>query len=151
MFDGREVIERLVRADGVVLGNPVGDDGSGVLEGGESMEPDALFFEGADEALATAVLLGCIRGDVFLFEAVAADGGAVEAGAKDEPVDEAQPGPDRADAEGGLRLDEFLDASFEHRTELGPRHGAAFLEKIVVDGFHEMPSGKSLPSMRWAF
>ncbi len=31
------------------------------------------------------------------------------------------------------------------------RRGAAFLEQIVMDGFHEITSGKSLPSLRWAF
>ena len=39
-----EVFEGLVRADGVVLDDPVSDDGSGVAEIGEAMEPDALFF-----------------------------------------------------------------------------------------------------------
>ena len=60
-------MEGLVRADGVVLVDPVANDGSGVLEGGEAMEPDALFLKGADEAFAEAVLLGRVRRDILLF------------------------------------------------------------------------------------
>jgi len=61
-----EVAKGLMRADGVVLGDPESDDGSGVVEGREAMEPDALFFEGADEAFAEAILFGRIRCDVLL-------------------------------------------------------------------------------------
>ena len=279
-----------MRADGVELGDPVSNDGSGVAQIGEAVKPDALFLNGADEALAEAVLLGRVGRDVFLAQAVSAYGGGVEPGAEDEPVvvterepggravepakageqgalqstlggfgpsrviefpaedfagaavddgyegapavhsamdesdvgspaliggwrngaggchagplarlagferpafeahdaldllaidlvafDEAQPGPDGPDAKGGLRFDEFLNACgehgvddapggpflwliiggaarhTEHGAQLGPRDFAPVLAKIMVDCFHEMPSGKSLPSMRCAF
>ena len=88
-----------MRSDGVVLIDPISNDSPGVLEGGEAMEPDALFLEGADEALAEAVLFGSVGSDILLFETIAAHGAAVEARAKDEAVVVTQSQPGRGAVE----------------------------------------------------
>ena len=48
-----------------------------MLDGLEAVAPGKFFFEGFDEAFAEAVLLRCIRGDVFLFELVVVDDSTV--------------------------------------------------------------------------
>ena len=62
---------------GVVVLGPGSELKPGVLDGGEAVAPAELVLEGLDEALAEAVLLRGVRGDVFLAEAVVADDGAV--------------------------------------------------------------------------
>ena len=74
----------------VVAVDPGAEFESGVLDGLEAVAPAELFLEGLDEALAQAVLLWCVGGDVFLGEAVVANDGAVLARAEDESVVMAQ-------------------------------------------------------------
>ena len=61
----------------VVAVDPGAEFEPGVFYGLEAVAPAELFFEGFDEAFAEAVLLWGIRSDLFLFEAVVADDGAV--------------------------------------------------------------------------
>ena len=55
---------------GVVVVDPSPELESGVFDGGEAVAPAKLFLEGLNEALAEAVLLRSVGGDVFLLEAV---------------------------------------------------------------------------------
>ena len=70
----------------VVFAYPLTDHDSSVVDAFESVKPDALLFERADEAFAHSVLLRSVRSDVFLLKAVLGDGGTVEPGAEDQPV-----------------------------------------------------------------
>jgi hypothetical protein len=72
-----EVSEGLVGSAGVVVSDPSSEFEPGVFDGGEAVSPAELFLEGLDEALAEAVLLWCVGGDVFLFESVVPDDGPV--------------------------------------------------------------------------
>ena len=65
--------EGLVGSAGVVVVDSSSEFESGVFDGGEAVAPAKLFLEGLDEALAEAVLLGRVGGDVFLLEAVVLD------------------------------------------------------------------------------
>ncbi len=61
----------------VVVMDPCSEFDSGVLYGSEAMAVCKFIFEGFDEALAESVLLRCVGGDIFLFDAVVVDDGAV--------------------------------------------------------------------------
>ena len=61
----------------VVVMDPGSEFESGVLDGFESMAVGKFFFEGFDKALAKSVLLRGVGGDIFLFESVVVDDGAV--------------------------------------------------------------------------
>lgn len=61
----------------VVVLDPGSEFESGVLDGFEAVAVCEFLFEGFDEALAKSVLLGGVGSDVFLFEAVVVDDGAV--------------------------------------------------------------------------
>ena len=61
----------------VVTIDPSAEFKSSMLDGLEAVAPGKFFFEGFDEAFAEAVLLRCIRGDVFLFELVVVDDSTV--------------------------------------------------------------------------
>ena len=67
------VVERLVRALVVVVVDPGPDLHPGMLQGGEALGPAQLLLESLNEALTQAILLGRVRRDVFLLEAVVAD------------------------------------------------------------------------------
>ena len=82
--------EGLVGSAGVVVVDPGSEFESGVFDGGEAVAPAKLFLEGLDEALAEAVLLRSVGGDVFLLEAVVPDDGTVLARAEDQTVVVAQ-------------------------------------------------------------
>jgi hypothetical protein len=61
----------------VVVMDPGSEFESGVLDGFEAMAVGKFFFEGFDKALAKSVLLRGVGGDIFLFESVVVDDGAV--------------------------------------------------------------------------
>lgn len=63
----------------VVKTDPIPDHATGVLQSFESVAVHALVFERADHALDHAVLLGAVRGDELLLQAVALDQGRVAA------------------------------------------------------------------------
>ena len=105
--------EGLVGSAGVVVVDPGSEFESGVFDGGEAVAPAKLFLEGLDEALAEAVLLRSVGGDVFLLEAVVLDDGTVLAGAKDQTVVMAQEHAWRSAAEGAEACEEgFLQGAF---------------------------------------
>ena len=107
------VVERLVGSAGVVVVDPGSEFESGVFDGGEAVAPAKLFLEGLDEALAEAVLLGSVGGDVFLLESVVLDNGAVLARTKDQTVVMAQEHAWRGAAEGAKACEEgFLQGAF---------------------------------------
>jgi len=66
-----------VRSVVVVVMDPCTEFESGVLYGIEAMAVCKFIFEGFDKALAESVLLRCVGGDIFLFDAVVVDDGAV--------------------------------------------------------------------------
>jgi len=70
----------------VVVFNVGSDSGASFLKAGETMDPGAFLFEGADKTLAEAVLFRGVGSGVFLGKAVVFDQGAIALGAKDEPV-----------------------------------------------------------------
>ena len=55
---------------GVIPSTPLGDHGTSLFERLEAVQPDALFFERADEPPDQAVLFGRVRRDVLLADAV---------------------------------------------------------------------------------
>ncbi len=61
----------------VVVMDPGSQFESGVLDGFEAMAVGKFFFEGFDKALAKSVLLRGVGGDIFLFESVVVDDGAI--------------------------------------------------------------------------
>ena len=65
------IVERLVGALVVVVVDPRPALHEGMLQGGEALGPAQLLLESLDEALTEAVLLGRVRRDVFLLEALA--------------------------------------------------------------------------------
>ena len=71
------VFEGGVGALGVVVFDVSGDRGACGGEVVKAVLPGAFLFEGADEPLAQAVLLGRVGSDVFLREAVVTHEGAV--------------------------------------------------------------------------
>ena len=71
------VVEGGVGALGVVVFDVSGDRRACGGEVVKAVLPGAFLFEGADEALAQAVLLGRVGSDVFLREAVVAHEGAL--------------------------------------------------------------------------
>ena len=84
------VFEGGVGALGVVVFDVSGDRRACGGEVVKAVLPGAFLFEGADEPLAQAVLLGRVGSDVFLREAVVAHEGAVGSRAEDEAVVVAQ-------------------------------------------------------------
>ena len=107
------VVERLVGSAGVVVVDPGSEFESGVFDGGEAVAPAKLFLEGLDEALAEAVLLRSVGGDVFLLEAVVLDDGAVLARAEDQTVVVAQEHAGRCASEGAEASEgRFLQGAF---------------------------------------
>lgn len=54
----------------VVAVDPGAEFESGVIDGLEAVAPGEFFLEGFDKALAEAVLLWGVGGDVFLFESL---------------------------------------------------------------------------------
>ena len=106
------VVERLVGSAGVVVMDPGSEFESGVFDGGEAVAPAKLFLEGLDEALAEAVLLRGVGGDVFLLEAIVLDDGAVLARAEDQAVVVAQKHACRSTAQGAEAREEgFLEST----------------------------------------
>ena len=75
---GRSVIERLMRALMVVVIDVAGDFGTGLLDVMETVEPGAIFFEGAVEPLTEAILLRGVGRNVFLLQAVVAGQSSIE-------------------------------------------------------------------------
>lgn len=56
----------------VVEADPVADHPTGVLQSLEPMPVRALFLQGPDDPFHHAVLLGCVRRDELLAQAIAA-------------------------------------------------------------------------------
>lgn len=59
-----------------------------------------------------------------------------------QAIDDAQPSRDRSDAEGGLGLDQFLDALFEHRIDQPPRKlllGPWEEGSLIIGFLHSLP------------
>lgn len=80
------VVECGMDALGVVVFDVFGDS---CASGGEVFKPvlpGALFFEGADEALAEPILFGCVGGDVFLCQPVVAHECSVSSRAEDKAI-----------------------------------------------------------------
>jgi len=61
----------------VIAVDPCSEFESCVLDGFEAMTPCELFLKGFNKSFAEAVLLWCVRSDVFLFKTVVVDYGAV--------------------------------------------------------------------------
>jgi hypothetical protein len=104
--------------------------------------PDALFLEGAEEALDQAVLLGGVGRDELLAEAVVPAGGPEAAGLEDQPVVGADhwggprraKGPEATNArlldgslgflgpppQGKLEADDLAVVAVDHGGQVGP-------------------------------
>lgn len=135
--------EGLVGAAGVVVVDPGSEFEPGVLDGGEAVAPAKLFFEGLDEALAEAVLLRRVGGDVFLLEAVVLDDGAVLARAEDESVVMTQEHAWRGAAQRAEAAEEgFLQSAFSRFGPSGEFQGIAedLSGAAVDDGDEDAPA-----------
>ena len=79
-------VQCLMRALGVVEADPVAYGARSVLDAVEALAVDALLLDGADDALDHSVLLGAMRSDELLLQAVAAYQGCVFVAGDDELV-----------------------------------------------------------------
>lgn len=75
-----------MRAAVVVEADPVGDNAVCVLDALEAMSMNALLCERSDNLLDRPVLLGAVRRDELLLQAIAADDGREVATGDDQPV-----------------------------------------------------------------
>ena len=67
----------------VVKANPVTNDPAGVLQALEAVPMHALLLERTNHPLDQAILLGAVRGDEFLTQAIASDQGREAAAGED--------------------------------------------------------------------
>ena len=70
----------------VIEADPIPNDTAGVLQGFESVAMNALILEGSDDPLDHTVLLGAVRRDELLAQAVAFDQGRVASAGEDQSV-----------------------------------------------------------------
>ena len=75
-----------MRAPVVIKANPVPDHATCVLQGLKPVTMNALILYGSDDSLDHAVLLGAVRRDELLAQAVAFDQGRVASAGEDEAV-----------------------------------------------------------------
>lgn len=75
-----------------------------MLDAVDALTMDALLFQRPDHALEHAILLGAVRGDELLLQAVAADQGRELAGGQNQAVVRAQQERAAAAPEGSERL-----------------------------------------------
>ena len=70
----------------VIEADPIPNHATGVLQGLEPVAMNALILEGSDDPLDHAVLLGAVRRDELLAQAVAFDQGRVASAGEDQAV-----------------------------------------------------------------
>lgn len=80
-----------MRPSVVVEADTVSNDAGSVLEACKAVSVDALLFQGADDALDHAVLLGTVWRDKLLAKLVASNQGRVRAAGKSQPTTHSEP------------------------------------------------------------
>ena len=127
----------------VVVVDPGAKFESGVFDGGEAVAPAELLFEGLDEALTEAVLLGRVWGDIFLLETVVLDHGAVSARAEHQTIVVAQEDALRGAAQGAEAFEKgFLKGAFGGFRSAGQLQGMPqnLTGAAVDDGHKDAPT-----------